>query len=464
MIKHIKKATHSLMFRFTSWYVLSLMAIILFIGLCIMGAVSYFLIQDTKQELHAVEQKIIDALGNTETDWQDMLDEILYPDHANYEVALADADGGVLAHSRGGANNLQVDQEQADFNWVKLFLWDQTQGLSIQEVALGNAMNGQKVTIHILVQLDNIVYLLWLIVKVISITGIVSLFAGSYLIYRLTKRNLRPLFAIMDALRRMGQITDVKERIPVPAIPKELKDLAQTINDLLDQLQAQFEREKSFVSNASHELRTPLTAFRGHVQMMKRWGKQNPEVLEQSIQALDQESRRMQRLTTQLLTLARTGNIQMKKDKVNVSHTVQDAIRQLWRRDLKISLKEILNPHMYVLGDEEQLRQVAVILFENAIRYTNAGGSIEVRVFKVNNEICITVADSGIGIPFEDQDKIFDRFYRVDKARSRDTGGTGLGLSIAKELVKNLHGRISVTSKPGEGSIFSVYLPVYSKQ
>lgn len=112
-----------------------------------------------------------------------------------------------------------------------------------------------------------------------------------------------------------------------------------------------------------------------------------------------------------------------------------------------------------MLGDEDQLRQVAIILIENAIRYTNPGGWIRVEVARNQGRVCFSVADSGIGIPDDEIGNIFDRFYRVDKARSRATGGTGLGLSIAKQLVNNHHGSITVESRLGEGSTFTVCLP-----
>lgn len=462
IMNKLTAATNTIMFRFTSWYVLSLIVVIFLIGCCIMGAVSYFLIQDTKKELQAVERKILDASYEKIVDWQEELDELLYPDHANYFVEIKSAEGVTLARSRGWAEvNKNRNNQQVELNWLGPFLWDQTHGLFINDEIVWKQKNGNEGKISIQVQLNNLVRLLWLIVNVISITGLISLVAGSILIYHLTWRNMHPLFAIMVAMRQIGKESNMKQRISVPDSPKELADLARTFNRLLDQLEAHFEREKSFVSNASHELRTPLTAFRGHVKLIKRWGKQNPEVLEQSIAALDQESERMQRLIVQLLTLARTGNIHSEKVKVNLSHTIQDAIRQLWNGDQKISLKESLAKHAFVLGDEEQLRQVAVILLENAIRYTNSGGSIKVRVGKQKDSVYLSVADSGIGIPAEDLDKIFDRFYRVDKARSRETGGTGLGLSIARELVQNHAGRITVDSKLGEGSTFTVFFPVY---
>ncbi|WP_152395555.1 HAMP domain-containing sensor histidine kinase [Paenibacillus guangzhouensis] len=463
-MKQMREAINTLMFRFTAWYVLSLLAIILFIGVCIIGAVSYFLIQDTKHELKAVEQKITDGLEETIEDWQEMLDEILYPDHANYNVEIRNSKGIAVAHSRGwGVSPNANDPDKVELTWLGPFQWNATQGLFLYDEYFHHS-NGHKMTIRIQVQLNNIAHMIGVMIKVLSITGIFSMIIGSLLIYHLTRRNMRPLFAIMDAMRGMSDSTDMKLRIPVPCTPKELSDLAQTINYLLDRLEDQIEREKSFVSNASHELRTPLTAFQGHVQLIQRWGKQDPSVLEQSIQALDQESRRMQRLTNQLLTLARTGNMIMKQDKVNLGNTVTDAIQPLWRGVTHKSLEEHVDPYVYVLGDEEQLRQIAIILFENAIRYTPDGGSITIRVGERNGEVLFTVADSGIGIPKDDLDKIFDRFYRVDKARSRETGGTGLGLSIAKELVQNHGGEITVSSTLGVGSTFQVTLPVYVVQ
>ncbi|MCA0993324.1 sensor histidine kinase [Pseudalkalibacillus hwajinpoensis] len=239
-----------------------------------------------------------------------------------------------------------------------------------------------------------------------------------------------------------------------------LQELANTFNQLLQQLEEQFEREKSFVSNASHELRTPLTSFRGHLNLIKRWGKNDPAVLETSIQALDDESNRMKHILEQMLTIARNEHLETTPEKVNLSEIVEGVIAQFEARS-RVPISANLEQNVLVSGDREQLRQVAVIIVENAERYTKEG-KVTVLLKEAENTVMLSISDTGIGIPREEIPKIFSRFYRVDKNRSRETGGTGLGLSIAKEIVENHQGKIEVESEEAVGSTFTVVLPVIS--
>ncbi|WP_042227787.1 sensor histidine kinase [Paenibacillus popilliae] len=459
--KFVSLLPNTLLFRTTLLYVLGLLGGIIWIGIFIMGTVSHSVIQDTRQELTAVELKFIDTLETPAGKlYQDILDEILYPDHANYYVQVIDASGRVLAQSRGWVEANDTNQQEVKLNWVVDTLkWNAKSGLFFRDQLVWKPLDGGVGTVHIRVQLNNVERLLHIMAQVLFITGLISSTVGSLLLYHVTQRNLSPLFAITNAVRRIQDDPDFKHRIPVPDTPQELNDLARTLNHMLMQLGEQVEREKNFVSDASHELRTPLTAFRGYVKLLKRWGTSNPDVLNRSIEALDQESQRMQRLITQLLALARTGSITPNRERIDLSETIHQAIHQLWGEERGITLHVNLDKDAFVLGDEDQLRQVAIILIENAIRYTNPGGWIRTEVARNRERVCFSVADSGIGIPADEVGNVFDRFYRVDKARSRATGGTGLGLSIAKQLVNHHQGSITVESRLGEGSTFTVCLP-----
>ncbi|WP_084159171.1 sensor histidine kinase [Paenibacillus taiwanensis] len=451
---------NTLMFRFTFWYVLSLLTVILCIGLFIIGNVSHYFIADTKLELLAVEQKLKSTLQDEmHADWNLIINELLYPEHVNYDVKIADAAGNTIAQSRGWDDNIRNEEIEVDLKWTDTIWWSWKGGLFFQDEVKWNQPNGEKGTIYIHVHLNAIERLLKIIVKVLLFTAIISGTLGTFLIYHITRRNLSPLFSITNAVRKMRNLPNLNQRIPIPVTPIELTNLARTINQLLDEHEELLEREMHFITNASHELRTPLTAFRGHVNLIKRWGNQNPVVLNQSIQALDQESQRMQRLIIQLLAVARHGKVSIKQDKVNLNILLEEVLRQLWKQEYEIVFQLHDEQPTYVTGDREQLRQVAVILIENAIRYTNPHGRIDIRIMQSKQHVCFSVADTGIGIPQAEQSKIFDRFYRVDKARSRVTGGTGLGLAIARQLVNNHHGTITVKSELGQGSTFTVCFP-----
>ncbi|BAU28559.1 signal transduction histidine kinase [Aneurinibacillus soli] len=449
---------NTLMFRFTVWYIVSLLAVVLLIGIMMTGTVSYFLFKNTKQEMEAIQYKLQIASQEDKVNWQETLDELLYPDHANYFIEINDSTGKTVARSRGWEKDFNNEIQKTQRKWFKGLLWDDQDGLFFVDKKSWSQKNGQKGQMHIAVQLSNIENLLILIVKVLGLTTVVGALIGSFLIYHLTRRNMRPLLAITDAVDNMKHFPNLSKRIPVPEGPQELTNLSSTFNTMLQELERQFEREKGFIADASHELRTPLTALRGNLKLLKRRGKDNPEIFEKSIASMDEEGLRMQRLISQLLELARSDHVQTKKIKVNVATVIQDAVEETWQDSNGISLTCEVDERIFVLGDIDQLRQVTVILLENAKKYTNTGGSVKIFAQQKGDHVEVSVQDSGIGIPEEDIPKIFNRFYRVDKARSRKTGGTGLGLSIAKQLVELHNGAIDVQSVEGKGSIFTVYL------
>lgn len=462
--KHFLKRmfpTNTLMFRFTAIYILSLFFVILLVGSTLIGTVGYSLLQNTKKEMHSVQQKLKSVPNGEQDDWQGMLDQLLYPDHANYYVVIQNASGDILARSRGWRQTFNGQQQQVQSHWLGPLLWDQQKGFFLLDKFSWTQRNGRTGQIKIAVRLTDLEKLLKLIAQILVLTALLGMFIGSLLIYRLTRSNLRPLFAITDATERIKNSSDLKQQIPVPKGPRELVNLSETLNNMLSQLEEQFEREKSFTANASHELRTPLTALRGHLKILKRWGKNDPKVLNESIEAMDQEGERMQRLIIQLLAMARSdGRVRSRNEKpFDLSEVVKSAIPSEALHHKKIGLNTDLLTPALVKGDAEQLREVIIILLDNAIKYTESGGNIEIRIREQAGTVRLDVCDTGIGIPNEDLSRIFERFYRVDKARSENTGGTGLGLALARQLVERQGGKITVKSELGKGSVFTVYLP-----
>ncbi|MBH0231409.1 sensor histidine kinase [Halobacillus yeomjeoni] len=453
----------SLLIQFTSWYILNLLVIIFFISVVVMAGMCYFLIQNTDQELQAMEKKLVTLTEEAYPgEVQESLDEVLYPDHANYYVEIRASDESTIARSRGYDEMTEEEDEEEDefqLNLPGSYLWNDDQGLFIQKMIPWQSSSDSGI-IQVNVQLNQVAEFMTAMGQIILAAALLCLIIGSILIYKLTKRNLRPLFVITDAVSEMESSPDLTKRVPVPETPRELNELGVRFNDLLLQLEKQFEREKSFVSNASHELRTPLTAFKGHLNLIKRWGKKDPEILDQAIQALKEESDRMEKMMVQLLTIARNEHMETQMEKVDLTKVIKQTIQQ-FQSSTTMQIKGDLEEDLSVKGDEEQLRQIFVILLDNAIHYSDDKGEINVTLQKQGNSVELSVSDQGIGIPFEEQKKIFDRFYRVDKNRSRKTGGTGLGLSIAKELVDNHGGSIRVKSGPGEGSTFIVSLPCW---
>ncbi|MYL65102.1 HAMP domain-containing protein [Bacillus hwajinpoensis] len=446
-----KQRSQSLLKQFTSWYVWQFIIALIIIGIVVLSAIGFFLLEGTQDEVEAIEEQLLKVTD--ENDVQQSLEEVLYPDNTDYYVDIRQ-DGKIVAQV-GDEEELDP-KDEINVPWFDQYFWNKEEGLFYNsDVTFSNGV------IHVKVPLEEELEFLQLIFTILLVTGLVSIILGSILIYQFTKKRLRPLLNITDEVSGIEGSSDLQKRISEPSNPKELKELASTFNQLLQQLEEQFEREKSFVSNASHELRTPLTSFRGHLNLIKRWGKDDPAVLETSIQALDDESSRMKHILEQMLTIARNEHLETTIEKVNLTEIVEGVVEQFEARS-RVPISANLEQNVLVSGDREQLRQVAVIIVENAERYTTEG-KITVLLKEAENRVMLSISDTGIGIPREEIPKIFSRFYRVDKNRSRETGGTGLGLSIAKEIVENHQGKIEVESEEAIGSTFTVLLPVISR-
>ncbi|MGB7366525.1 MAG: ATP-binding protein [Carnobacterium jeotgali] len=222
-----------------------------------------------------------------------------------------------------------------------------------------------------------------------------------------------------------------------------------------------------FVTNASHELKTPVTALKGFSETLLDGAMEDKEVLKQFLEIMLAESSRLDFLVNDILELSKLEQKQvpLKIEEINLTEAVISTFQLVKQKadEKKMKLNIIEEDNLFITGDSSRLKQILANLINNAVVYTQESGEVEVTIKKENNFAVIKVSDNGIGIPEDEQDRIFERFYRVDKARSRNSGGTGLGLSIVKYLVENLNGFITVESKLGLGTTFIVKLPIQPK-
>ena len=211
----------------------------------------------------------------------------------------------------------------------------------------------------------------------------------------------------------------------------------------------------------SHELRSPLTAIRGNLDLLRRGAVEDASARADALAAIDTESARMQRLVSDLLLLAQAdAGFKIRKQTVELDTILLDVYRQARAMAGGVNIVLGKEDQAQVLGDADRLKQLLMNLVDNAIKYTPTGGAVTFSLDRDANWVRIAVQDTGAGIPSQDLPKIFDRFYRVDKARTREKGGTGLGLAIAKTIVDAHDGRIEVQSELGKGSTFTVWLPL----
>ena len=254
--------------------------------------------------------------------------------------------------------------------------------------------------------------------------------------------------------------TDLSRRIDVTS-NDELGRLTETINEMIGRLEKAFERQRQFTADASHELRTPLSVIEAEATLALR-RERSPDEYQKSLESINEEVAYMSSILEKLLMLARAdaGKEHVTFNDVDLKGLVTALAPdiEMLTREKGLQFELSVAGEAVVKGDEIKLKQLLLNLLDNAIKYT-AEGKISLSLSQINKNAVITVSDTGIGIPAEHQARIFERFYRVDKARSRSEHGTGLGLAIVKYIIETHGGKIEVSSQPGKGSSFTVTLP-----
>jgi two-component system OmpR family sensor kinase len=278
----------------------------------------------------------------------------------------------------------------------------------------------------------------------------------------LVQRALKPVDHIIRSAERISS-RNLGERLPVPDTRDEIERLSTAINSMIRRLDEGFQHTQRFFADASHELRTPLTIIQGELEAVVENSAEPAEVRHLAGSALE-EVERLKKIVEGLFALSRldAGEAQENFDSVDLAELAATTADQmcLLAEDENISITCRCDEKVTVRGDRARLKQVLVNLLDNAIKYSQAGGRIEVTIGRRDGHAVLEVSDNGLGIPAEALPHVFDRFFRVDKARSREMGGAGLGLSIVRSICTAHHGRVHVQSKEGTGTRFTVELPV----
>ena len=327
---------------------------------------------------------------------------------------------------------------------------------------------------------------LWWAGVVILICQALSLLTNLFRSNRSIRKVLRPIQDLAATAARLNSMTHMSKReiesltgeldkidaahldsrIDLPPTQKELRSLAQAINELMDRVNQAYSAQMRFVSDASHELRTPIAVIQGYAALLDRWGKTDPEALQESIDAIRGEAASMERLVEQLLFLARGDNDSqpVKPEVIDLTDLAGEVLRE----------EEMIHPErtflprwgedpVSIYADPGLMKQLLRILMDNSLKYSPPEGRIYLRVLASQGHVRLTVQDEGMGIPPEGIPHIFERFYRTDQSRDRKTGGTGLGLSIAKWIVERHGGWFEVVSRPEVGTRITVVLPALQK-
>lgn len=302
------------------------------------------------------------------------------------------------------------------------------------------------------------VILLSTLLIIFNTAGVITiLIAGS----QVSRRLLSPIHIMTKTVKEMS-VNELDKRLDVYGVNDELKDLAQTFNDLMDRLQLAFEQQNQFVADASHELRTPISVIKGYSDLIARWGKEDRQVLEESIAAIQDEVENMKELLANLLFLARGDkNAQpLEIMPFYLNEVIEEIMKETLLIDTKHKIINQQNEKILLEADRKLIKQAIRILMDNSLKYTPAGGKIILNGYTKADKAIISLEDSGIGISPQDLPYIFNRFYRVDKSRNKLSGGTGLGLAIAKWIVNKHNGNIKVWSNLGAGTAIRIELPL----
>ena len=373
-------------------------------------------------------------------------------------------------------------------SWLPTSRWETVDGLRTWELSSYYTIelpnNGRPYAVT--VDTSGIFTGLWWAGVVILICQALSLLTNLFRSNRSIRKVLRPIQDLAATAARLNSMTHMSKReiesltgeldkidaahldsrIDLPPTQKELRSLAQAINEMMDRVNQAYSAQMRFVSDASHELRTPIAVIQGYAALLDRWGKTDPEALQESIDAIRGEAASMERLVEQLLFLARGDNDSqpVKMETLDLTDLAGEVLRE----------EEMIHPErtflprwgedpVSIYADPGLMKQLLRILMDNSLKYSPPEGRIYLRVLASQGHVRLTVQDEGMGIPPEGIPHIFERFYRTDQSRDRKTGGTGLGLSIAKWIVERHGGWFEVVSRPEVGTRITVVLPALQK-
>ncbi len=456
----------SIRFRLTAWYAGVLAGILVLNSIAIYAGVSHFLrrnlhesvVKDTAEVASIVQENASErdegAIGREvgehfSSESNKRAIRVLGQDGTQFYLSgpsellpprmgplTEDEAYDMTYHPAGGAEALVRTQVVQAESGKKYFV----------QVAASESYNNE-----ILRDLLGVLALALLLATAIAVTG------GVFLI----RSSLKPLDAIAARAQKITS-RSLHERMPVCDTGDELQQLSFSLNRMIERLEETFHHISRFSADASHELRTPLTIMRGELEDVV----QNPKIDTEARATLGsvlEETVRLSKIVDQLLTMSRldAGEAFLELSRFDFAELVRTTVEymRLLADEKKLALKVEAADPVQVEGDPSRLQQVVVNLLDNAIKYTPEGGSVTVHVGAEEDKAVLTVTDTGIGISQEGQEHIFERFYRTDKARSRQLGGTGLGLSIVKSIGTAHGGRVSVKSAEGNGSAFRFEIP-----
>jgi signal transduction histidine kinase len=446
-----KRLRFSITFKTTVIYTFIISTILFMLSTILVGLFSFFIYTTSKSSINNISIIIESYLTEDITSKDSILKK--YSELENLKINIFD-ENKLLFYSTDTNNTETTMKDVANTPLVKL-----SDGMHFQtdkKITIANKSFYIQFNKLLISETNFFVILLVVLVTYSIISLIIAIRVGS----RTIKKMLIPINH-MTAIAKSISVKDLDKRLDVVDSHDELKDLAETFNDMLNRIEASYEQQNRFVSDASHELRTPISVVQGYANLLSRWGKEDKAVLDESVTAIKNEAENMKNLVEKLLFLARADKNTQKLEKENfyVDELIDEILKDTKLITNNHNILNSQNDTAILLADKNLIKQALRIFIDNSIKYTPNGGTITINSSLKPNFINITIEDTGIGISEEDLPFIFDRFYRCDKARSRQSGGTGLGLSIAKWIIISHEGTTEVQSTMNIGTKIIISLP-----
>ncbi|WP_186429129.1 ATP-binding protein [Clostridium sp. BSD9I1] len=475
--RFVEKLRFSLTFKITIVYMFIISLILMLLSGAIIGGFAIYVGWNAEGNLQKDFQLISDYLKeNTEIPAEKLnrisrLDNIsisVFDENRNLLYTTESEKDSIIFYDESKQNQSIVinenymvikDRDKVYVNWDYLNHNDNNFGYAMM---LSNRVNWQSKDIYIQVK-DKIINEIFSVIVLAStllfidiVVIIIVLLAGT----RASRKTLKPIQTMTNTVENIT-IKALDTRLNIRGSQDELKDLARTFNTMLDRIQQSYEQQNQFVSDASHELRTPISVIQGYANMLDRWGKDDKSVLEESISAIKTESESMKSLIEKLLFLARgdKNTQKVEKEEFYLNKLIDEIVKETKLIDSTHEIKSEKNDLAKINADYKMLKEALRVFIDNSIKYTPEGGLIKINCSLQDNEVLISIEDTGMGISKEDLPHIFDRFYRADKSRTKQTGGTGLGLSIAKWIIFKHNGGITVESRVNVGTKINITLP-----
>jgi heavy metal sensor kinase len=458
----------SIGFRLAAWYFL-----VFACGLAAFSILAWFAMQASVY--HAIDDELRDRVRGVAKFMElqiaslsipEIRDEfrehsILGPGGDLFQVS--DQDGQWLYRSLPLENNNVPITRPGDLATPR-FETLRVQGHSLRFYSKRIEANGKTYTIQVAAPMDEAFEALDRFRLLLLFAAPLLLIAASAGGYWLSSRALSPVDEISRTAQRIS-IENLADRLPVSPTGDQLQRLAETLNAMFARLEAAVRRITQFTADASHELRAPVSLIRTTAEVAVQRDDRTAQEYFEALQEILEESERTSQVVDSLMLLARadSGKKMLECAEADACAIVHEAVEQGEKLAHNHGLEfaaSLPNKPVAVKADSHALRRALLILIDNAVKYTPKGGSVRVNLEAIKNFAIVSVSDTGIGIAKSDLPHIFDRFWRADKARSREHGGAGLGLSIAKWIIETHWGSIDVESEPGKGSTFRVRLPI----